>query len=234
MQLRTAEPVAPQLAITIAGGLFAALLTAGLIALLAGVGAWYARSTPPTPLATRLPAWAVGVAVALAVAGLAAVSGMLAPRTAPLWPALKLAALAWPLVGALVDPIELVGASGAALFILYLLDRGTRGWSHRPWMAALLLVLLYCAVALVGGGEPEAALLRGVVRGLMSFALLWWVLRYDLRAVPSFLATAMVLEAAHNAALDGGVGAWGLFAAGAAVTVAVTWAVTRHIARPLA
>ena len=234
MQLSTAEPVASQLATTIAGGLFASVLTAGLMALLAGVGAWYARSTPPTRLATRLPAWAVGVAVALAVAGLAAVSGALAPRTAPLWPALKLASLAWPFAGALIDPIELVGASGAALFILYLLDRGTRGWTHRPWMAALLLVFVSCAVALAGGGEPEGALLRGVVRGLVSFVLLWWVLRYDLRAVPSFLATGMVLEAAHNTALDGGAGAWGLFAAGAAVTVAVTWAVTRYIARPLA
>ncbi len=72
MQLSTAEPVASQLATTIAGGLFASVLTAGLMALLAGVGAWYARSTLPTPLATRLPAWAVGVAVALTVAGLAA------------------------------------------------------------------------------------------------------------------------------------------------------------------
>ena len=38
MQLRTAEPVASQLATTVAGGLFAALLTAGLMALLARVG----------------------------------------------------------------------------------------------------------------------------------------------------------------------------------------------------
>ena len=233
MQLSTAEPVASQLATTIAGGLFASVLTAGLMALLAGVGTWYARTTLPTPLATRLPAWAVGVAVALTVAGLAAVSGVLAPRTAPLWPALKLSSLAWPLAGALIDPIELVGATGAALFILYLLDRGTRGWRHRPWMAALLLVFVSCVLALAGGGEPEGALLRGVVRGLVSFVLLWWVLRYDLRAVPSFLATGMVLEAAHSAALEGGAGAWGLFAAGAAVTVAVTWAVTRYIARPL-
>ena len=81
-------------------------------------------------------------------------------------------------------------------------------------MAALLLVLVSCAVALVGGGEPEGALVRGVVKGLVSFVLLWWVLRYDLRAVPAFLATGMVLEAARNAALDGGAGAWALFAAG--------------------
>ena len=233
LQLRTAEPVPSQLATTIVGGLFAAMLAAGLAALLSGVGAWYARTKSPVKLATRLPAWAVGVAVALAVAGLAAVSGMLEPHTAPLSPALKLATLGWPVVGALVDPIGLAGASGAALFVLYLLDRGTRGWTHRPWLAALLLVLISCAAALAGGGEPEAALLRGIVKGLVSFALLWWVLRYDLRAIPAFLATGMVLEAARNAALEGTSGAWVLFAVGAAVTVAVAWVVTRYIARPL-
>ena len=119
------------------------------------------------------------------------------------------------------------------MFVLYLIDRGTRGWTFRPWMAALLLVLISCAAALTGGGEPEAALLRGVVKGLLSFVLLWWVLRYDLRAIPAFLATGMVLEAARDAALEGTTGAWALFAAGAVVTVAVTWVVTRYIARPL-
>jgi hypothetical protein len=225
LQLRTAEPVPSQLATSVGGGLFAALLAAGLAALLSGVGFWYARSKSPAKLATRLPAWAVGVAVALAVAGLAAVSGMLTPPTAPLWPAQKLATLAWPVVGALVDPIGLAGASGAALFVLYLLEQGTRGWTHRPWLAALLLVLISCAAAMSGGAEPEAALLRGTVKGLVSFMLLWWVLRHDLCAVPSFLATGMVLESARNAALDGTSGAWVLFAVGAAVT--------RYIAQPL-
>ncbi len=233
MHLQTAEPVIPQLATTMVGGLFAALLAGGLAGLLSGVGSWYARSQAPVGMPTRLPAWAVGVAVALAVAGLAAVSGMLAPRTAPLWPVLKLATLAWPVVGALVGPIGLTGTIGAALFVLYLLDRGTRGWTRRRWMAALLLVLISCAAALGGGGEPEAALVRGIVKGLVSFALLWWVLRYDLRAIPAFLATGTLLEAARSAALEGTSSAWFLFAVGAVVTAAVVWAVTRYIARPI-
>jgi len=231
MQLRTAEPVASQLALGIAGGVFAALLAAGLLGLLAGVGAWYARTTAPARLATRLPAWAVGVAVALAVAGLAAASATLAPRAQPLWPSLKMATQAWPVVAALTEPFGLAGASGTALFVLFLLERGTRGWTMRPWVAALLLVLISGVAVLVGGGEPEAAALRGVVRGLVSFALLWWVLRYDLTTIPAFLATGMLLDAAHSAALDGTAGAWVLFAAGAVVTVAVAWAVTRYIAQ---
>jgi hypothetical protein len=233
LQLKTAEPVASQLAIGIAGGLFAALLAAGLMGLLAGVGAWYARSATPARLATRLPAWATGVAVALTVAGLAAISGMLAPRAEPVWPVLKLATQAWPFVAALTDPVGLAGACGTTLFVLFLLERGTRNWTMRPWMAALLLVLISCVAVLVGGGEPEAAALRGVVKGLVSFALLWWVLRYDLTTIPAFLATGTLLETARHAALAGTNDAWALFAVGAAVTVAVAWAVTRYIARPL-
>ena len=233
LQLRTAEPVASQLAIGIAGGLFAALLAAGLMALLAGVGAWYARSAAPTRLATPLPAWAVGVAVGLTVAGLAAISGMLAPRAEPVWPTLKGATQAWPFVAALSDPIGLAGACGTTLFVLFLLERGTRSWTMRPWMAALLLVLISCVAVLVGGGEPEAAALRGVVKGLVSFALLWWVLRYDLTTIPAFLATGTLLETARQAALSEMPGAWVLFAVGAAVTVVVAWAITRYIARPL-
>ena len=99
-----------------------------------------------------------------------------------------------------------------------------------PAWAVGVAVALAVAV-LVGGGEPEAAALRGVVRGLVSFALLWWVLRYDLTTIPAFLATGMLLDAAHSAALDGTAGAWVLFAAGAVVTVAVAWAVTRYIAQ---
>ncbi len=233
LHLKTTEPVVSQVATLVAGGLFASLMAAGLTGLLFGVGAWFARAHAPVPLATKLPAWAVGVAVALAVAGLAAATGMLAPRAAPLWPSLKLAVLAWPTVGALVDPLGVVGACGVALFVLHLFDRATHGWTRRQWVAAVLLVLISCAAALVGDGDPAAALLRGIVKGLVSFVLLWQVLRYDARTLPAFLATGMVLEGARNAALEGTASAWMLFALSAAVAVAATWAVTRYIARPL-
>ena len=152
----------------------------------------------------------------------------------PLWPALGAASLAWPVVGALVDPIGLVWASGIALFVLYLIDRGTHGWSRRVWLAAVLLVLIACTTGLANGGEPLPALASGVVKGLVSFLLLWRILRHDLRTIPAFLATQMLLESARNALLTGNPGAWPLYAVGAIVTVAMAWAVTRYIARPLA
>ena len=222
-----------QLATTIAGRLFAAALAAGLMGLLCGVGSWFARSRTSPGLASRLPAWAVGVTVGLSVAGLSALFATFAEPTAPLWPSLTLKDLAAPALGALVDPIGLVWASGVALFILLLIDRGTGGWTHRVWMAALFLVLISCTSGLVGGGEPLNALVSGVVKGLVSFVFLWLVLRYDLRAIPAFLATEMLLEGGRNAVLEGTVRAGLLFALSALVTVAVAWAVTRYIAQPL-
>ncbi len=233
MGLQTTEPVVSQLAASASGNLFAALLAAGLMALLSGVGSWFARSRTQAGLASRMPAWAAGAAVALAVAGLAAASSTLAERTMPLWPALSASSLAWPLLGALVDPIGLVWASGAALFVLYLIERGTHGWTRRVWVAALLLVAISCAGGLAVGGEPATALVSGVVKGLVSFVLLWRVLRHDLRTVPTFLATGLLLDGARNAALSGDAAAWPPYAIGAIVTVAVAWAVTRYIARPL-
>ncbi len=234
MRLTTAEPVLSQVATTIAGGLFASLFVAGVVGLLSGVGSWYARAQAPGHFPTRLPAWAAGVAVALAVAGLAAASGLLAPRESPLWPSLKLPELAWPFVGALVDPTGLVAACGVALFVLYLLDRGTHQWTRRLWQAALVLVLISCAAALAGGGDPLAALVRGFVKGLVSFVLVWRILRHDLRAIPAFLATGIVLESARDAALEATSGAWVLLAIETGVTIAVAWAVTRYIARGIA
>ncbi|HQR11926.1 MAG TPA: CPBP family intramembrane metalloprotease [Casimicrobiaceae bacterium] len=233
MGLQTTEPVALQLAASVSGKLFAAILVAGLMALLSGVGSWFARSRNQAGLASRMPAWAAGAAVALAVAGLAAASSTMAERTMPLWPALGAASLAWPLLGAVVDPIGLVWSSGAALFVLYLIELGTHGWTRRVWVAALLLVAISCAGGLAAGGEPAIALVSGVVKGLVSFVLLWRVLRHDLRTIPAFLATGMVLDGARNAALSANAAAWPQFAIGVIVTVAVAWAVTRYLARPL-
>ena len=233
MSLQTAEPVASQLATAVSAQFFMALMATGLVALLAGVGAWFARSQSPTGLPTRMPAWAAGAAVALTVAGLASASSVLAERTMPLWPSLGVQSSAWPLVAAIVDPIGLVWASGVALFVLYLIDRATHGWTRRVWMAALLLVAISCAGGLAVGGEPSVALLSGVVRGLVSFVLLWKILRHDLRTIPAFLATGMLLEGARNSLLAGNATAWPMYAVSAVVTVAVAWAVTRYIARPL-
>jgi hypothetical protein len=231
--LSTAQPVPSQVAIAGLSALFGGLVVALLGGLLGGVGAWYARWLHPVSLAGRLPAWANGIAVALVAHGLAAAFGALAPRDAPLAADLHLATPAWPMLAALVEPLKLAAASGLVLFVFYLFDRVTAHWTRRVWLAALIVVLVSCASALRDGDELVGALLRGTGGGLVAFALLWRVVRFDPRIVPALLATGMLLDGAQNSALAGTATAWGLFAAGAVVTVAVAWAVTRYIGRAL-
>ena len=55
------------------------------------------------------------------------------------------------------------------------------------------------------------------------------MLRYDLRTVPAFVATGLLLDGARNAALAGTQAAWVLFALTAATTIVLTWAATRYL-----
>lgn len=231
IQLRTAEPVLSQLTTSILGMLAGALLVALVFGLLGGVGAWYARGQPAVALAGRLPSWAMGVAAALATAGITTLLTSLMPPSLPAWPDLKVFSTAWPAAGAVLSAFSLVPALAVTLFLLAVIDRGTAGWTRRIPLAGAVLVLFGVAVALLSGLEVVDALRRGVVEGLVALAFAWLVLRYDLTTVPAFVATGLLLEGARNAALGGTLSGWWLFALGAATTVALAWAATRFLGR---
>jgi hypothetical protein len=232
MQLRTAEPLADQLLLTVLGALAGGLLMALLFGLLAGVGAYYARAQVASRPAVRVAPWLLGVAAALAAAGIAAALGALVPAAAPLWPDVKFAGYAWPLGGAVTAGLAVVPALAVTLFLLSVVDRATARWTRRLPAAALVIVLLGVALAIVSGRDVGHALLQGVAEGGAAFVLAWLVLRYDLRTVPAFVATGMVLEAVRSAALSGAGGHWVLPAVSAVVTVLAAWAATRYVVRP--
>jgi len=229
-QLKTAEPIANQLATSVLAPLAGGIAIALLFGLLAGVGAHYAREQAPVKLAGRLPAWALGIAAALATTGIAATVGALVPPALPLWPDLKATGTAWPLAAALIGGLSLVPGVVIALFLLAVLDRATRGWTRHRLVAALGIVMFGVAAATVAGQPGPLAIFEGVVEGGAAFAFAWLVLRYDLRSVPAFVATGQVLGAAKAAALVGTTAGWIGFAATLAVAVAVAWLVTREIA----
>ncbi|MFO1314132.1 MAG: type II CAAX endopeptidase family protein [Burkholderiales bacterium] len=230
MQLRTAEPIANQVTLSVLGTLAGGVVLALLLGLLAGVGAHYARAQVVATLAGRLPAWLAGVAAACATAGIAAALAALVPETMPLWPDTKLGAGALPWIGALTSGLAFVPALAVTLFLLAVVDRATAGWTRRIALAALVLVLIGVALAIVSGRDVGHALLQGGVEGLTTLAMAWLVLRFDLRTVPAFVATGIVLEAAKTATLAGTATAWGIVALAAAVTVALAWAATRYVA----
>jgi hypothetical protein len=231
--LKTAEPVVNQLAVSVLGSLAGGLVIALLFGFLAGVGGWYARSQTPVRLAGRVPAWVLGVSAALATAGIAAALTALVPASMPVWPDARLHSPAWPWVAAAMSGLAAIPATVVTLFLLCVIDRVTSGWTRRMPIAALALVAFGVAAALVSGRETGQALLQGAVEGLIALAFAWLVLRFDLRAVPAFVATGMVMDGARSAILDGTGHAWALFALATAVTVVVAWAAMRYVAWPL-
>jgi hypothetical protein len=232
MQINTAEPVTNQLVILILGGLASGLMVALLVGLLAGVGAYYARTQSTAHLAGRLPPWTLGVAAALATAGIAAALGAVVAPALPTWPDLKLQAFAWPWAGALTAGLGFVPAVSVTLFLLAVVDRATAGWSRRISLAAIVLMLFGVATAIVSGQELRNALLQGIVEGGTALLFAWLVLRYDLRTVPAFVATGLIVEGVKSASIAGTAEAWVLLAPAVMVTIALAWLATRYVMSP--
>ncbi|MEP6677684.1 MAG: CPBP family intramembrane glutamic endopeptidase [Betaproteobacteria bacterium] len=234
MGLRSAEPVASQYAMLAMGALAGGLISALLFGVVAGIGAWYARSRPRLPLAGALPPWGAGVAAGLLVAGVQAIAGNLGPQTAPLWPSAWGGSLASPLAGTLIAGLGFISAAGIALFILYAVARLTREWTRHAALGMALIVALQCAAVLAQGGTNLGpALAAGLAAGTALVAVLWLLLRYDASVVPPYLVTGIVLATAARTVQEGTARAYLLAAVGIAATAAVAWVVTRYVATPL-
>jgi hypothetical protein len=105
---------------------------------------------------------------------------------------------------------------------------------RQAWIGAAVIVLLQCAAALVqSSGEYVSALIAGVTGGLTAAAVLWWLIRYDVRMIPAYVATGSILTALVRTIQVGTTDAWIGFALNAAATAGVAWLVTRYIAQPL-
>ncbi len=241
MQFRTTEPILSQALLVVSRSLLAAVLGGLLVALLAGVGAWSARTAPRTALAGPLPPWAAGAAAALFVAGAAALAGGLGTRTSPLWPSLVAESAASPVAAAALQGVGSVASIGMGLFVLHLLDRMTAGWTRRGWLAGIVVVTLIAGLlAMEAEGAAAdfaerliAGIAAGLVAGSIAAAVVYCVLRFDARTVPGFVVTAGLLHAVEEALLKGSSAGWVAFAVSAAVSVAVGIAATRYIGRPL-
>jgi hypothetical protein len=227
--LRTVEPLTSQILISVLAMAAGAALLASLVGLLAGVGARYARQEVSVRLVGRLPAWACGVMAALATAGIAAALAALVPPSLPTWPDLKPMAAAWPLAAAVLFGLALIPAVAITLFLLSLIDRLTEGWTRRLPLVALALVVIGVAASVLSGHELWQAIPHGAIEGATAFTFAWLLLRYDLRTVPAFVATGLILEALRAAFLAVTPSGWLSFGVVAAVVALLTWWATRLI-----
>ena len=234
LALQTAEPLWSQWLMRGLGLAAAGLIGALLFGLLAGVGAWGARTAPRFALAGRLPPWAAGVAAALLVLGLQSVFAGMAPRDAPVWPPLPQAQWS-PYAGAALSGLNTIPYIGLALFVVYVVARITHGFTQRQWLGVGLVVLLQCASALAqANGQYAAAVAAGVAGGLTSAAVLWWLLRYDLTMAPAYVVTGALAASVQRALQMGSAEGFALVALQAIVAIAMAIAATRYVARRLA
>jgi hypothetical protein len=232
MRLSTTEPLTSQLTMKVLGASASALVGALLLALCAGVGAYGARIAPARYRIGRWPAVMAAIAGGAFVVGLQVTLTALATPDAPTWPAELWASQGLPLAGALLSGLGFIGLASAELFVVYVVSRLTRGFSERLWLAVAIVLVLECAAALgQGRANLPAALLGGVVAGLIASGVLLMLLRYDPRLVPAFAATIVLLGGAVKA---GQSAAWLPFAIDALATIAVAAWFTRFLRRETA
>jgi len=154
------------------------------------------------------------------------------PET-PQWPSLAFETTAVPWAAAGLAGLATVGSIAVGLFLLYLLDRVTASWTRRGWLAAVVVFAVIAGLVAVKAGDAGAALAEGIASGLVAAGVIYFVLRFDPRTVPGYVIASTLIDAAENAALTGTPAAWLSFAMMAAVSVAVGYAATRYLSRPL-
>jgi hypothetical protein len=231
MGFSTAEPIASQASIAIAGSLLMGLLAALLVGLAGGVGAWAAQRQPVQRIAGTLPAWAAGVAAAVMTAGAGAAVEALTPRTLPVWPSYAIEAAWVPALAAAIEGARVLTLSAVALFVLHWLGRVTGAFTRRRWLTLVVLVLAFCAGAYIGGDDPVVAIAAGTTEGVLAAIVVYGLLRFDYRTVPAFLAADLVLQALATAAQKSTPAAWADCAALAATALVGAWLVIRYLER---
>ncbi len=230
--LSTTDPVWSQVGLRVGGVVVGAIGVALFVGLMAAVASHAMRGARVQPLSPRAP-WTSGVAAALMVAGFASLLGMLAPQLAPRWPSLGPDGTALPALAALLRGVGFLREVVLALFVLFVLQRMTAGWTRRVWLVMLLLMMLYALPAALSGRDAAASLATGLASGLIATAVVLWLFRYDPRALPAYVATTMTLGSVVEAAQQGSATAWVWCALAVAGYIALCVAVTRWIARPL-
>ncbi|MEP7208382.1 MAG: CPBP family intramembrane glutamic endopeptidase [Casimicrobiaceae bacterium] len=229
--LRTSEPVVTQAGLSLVAGTFGALVVALLVGFVTAIGAWTAVQRPATSFAGRWPAWLAGCSAALIVAGLEAGLSALASQGEPIWPTYTLVGQAIPLLGAVFTGLGALGAIGGGLFVLAWLTHLTGGWRRHLWLAAGVLVVALMTVAVVGAGNPLAAMIGGLVAGVAAIVIVYGVLRFDLRSVPAYITTGMVLAIFESAVRNAIMSSYVQAAVAIVVALVVTVAITRYLQR---
>jgi hypothetical protein len=231
MQLKTAEPLAPQIALGAAGIALSLVPVTLLASLLAGVAVWEARehSVPETGIA-RL--WLRGASAGFFVAGVEGLAGAVAAQDFPRSARYTIENAWLPWLDALVRSVSAPVLGVTVMIIaLHWLERWTDGWRRHRWLVYAALTIATAALAALSADDWPVIVVGGLVGGALYTLLFATVLRYDLRLVPAFVAANAIVRIAGNALLKGTAAGAFYAALEIAATIAVAWAITRYLLR---
>ncbi len=231
MQLKTAEPLAPQIALGAAGIALSLVPLTLLASLLAGVAVWEARehSAPDTGVG-RL--WLRGASAGFFVAGVEGLAGAVVAQDFPRSARYTMENAWFPWLDALVRSVSApVLGVAVTIIALHWLERWTDGWRRRRWLVYAALTIATAALAALRADDWTAIIVGGLVGGALYTLLFATVLRYDLRLVPAFVAANAIVRIVGNALLKGTAAGAFYAALEIAATIAVAWAITRYLLR---
>jgi len=231
MNFATAEPFRWQAMLWGAGTALSMLLLTLVVAMLAGVAAWAARSYAPSGVDARALLLR-GIAAGVFVAGTNALVAIVGVRDAPHWPRGGDESAWFPWLSALAGPVmPVVGGIAVSVMILFWLDKFTAGWQRRRAWAFALLACVAGAQASMSADSALAIIAVALVVGALDTMLFAAVLRFDLRVVPGFVAAQVIASVVADALLQQTRASQAQAVLSCAVTLGLAWAATRYLVR---
>jgi hypothetical protein len=228
----TTESLASQTLLWAAAGLAGALVMPLLTAMLAGVAAWAARTGAPLVVGTR-SLLLRGACCGALVVGVDALTNALSARETPRWPDLSDRNAWFPYLAAVVDPmLPMLATIAVTILILHWLDRFTSGWQRRRLVAFIALVLVAGAQSAFVADSAWTIAAGALAIGAVDTLIYAAVLRFDLRAVPGFVAAQMIASVVQDAFMQRTAAAYAGNAIAVATILVLAWAATRELARP--
>jgi hypothetical protein len=232
--LSSKEPLLNQIGLSLGGNLLAWLFQALAIGLLFGLGSGLVAENSSGARGVARP-WLQGIMLGCAMAGVEALTSLIAQRTGPLMPQFPFHAAAMPWLATLTTAVpHLLTSTATTLFAIHALGRVSDHWRRTGRVAGIgVAACIAAAIAAMAEDMQWSAGVAELAGELPALLLLVTMLRFEVRMVPAYVAVNIMLNQFALALRDGSADAV-INGTLAVVTVAVVaWLATAYLERSL-